>query len=168
MFHVQPDHFLILCFLALLAWAACSDALEFLIPNAASFGLVLLYPIHVLVSPIPIDWFWATVVAAAIFIPCLMLFAAGNFGGGDVKLLSAATLWAGPTLVLPMLVAIALAGGVLALVMWGAYRLRRRNRLAACGDISLTTTAYAPSIRLPYGVAIAAGASLAGLRLMSG
>lgn len=167
MFHVLPDHFLILCFLALLAWAACSDAVEFKIPNTASIGLLLLYPVHVLASPLPIEWFWAAVVAVATFIPCLILFASGTFGGGDVKLLSAAALWAGPKLILPMLLAVSLAGGLLAIFFWAAHWLRR-HRIAAYGDVSLTSTEYAAPIRLPYGVAIAAGAGLAGLRLLSG
>jgi prepilin peptidase CpaA len=167
MFHVLPDHFLILCYLALLAWAACSDAVEFTIPNAASLGLVVLYPLHVFASPIPVSWIWATIIAGAIFVPCLLMFAAGNFGGGDVKLLSAAALWAGPKLILPMLLAMSLAGGLLAVLFWTADRVRR-HRIASHGDVSLMTTAYAASIRLPYGVAIAAGAGLAGLRLFSG
>ncbi len=168
MFHVLPDHFLILCFLALLAWAACSDAVEFTIPNTASVGLALLYPLHVLVSPAPVDWLWAMIVAAVTFIPGVILFASGNFGGGDVKLLSAAALWAGPGLILPMLVTVSLAGGVLAVLFWIGSRLRRHRSVTAYGDGSLTSGAYAAPVRLPYGVAIAAGAGLAGLRLLSG
>jgi len=167
MSHVLPDHFLILCFLMLLAWAACSDAIEFTIPNLASVGLALLYPIHVLVSPIPVAWVWASLIATAIFIPSLALFASGSFGGGDVKLLSAAALWAGPKLILPMLLVMGLAGGVLALVVWAAHRMRR-HRVITYGDVSLTGAAYPSPIRLPYGVAIATGAGLAGLRLLSG
>lgn len=167
MFHVLPDQFVLLCFLALLAWAACNDAVEFTISNAASFGLALLYPIHVLASPVPIDWIWALVIAIAVFVPCVALFTFGMFGGGDVKLLSAAALWAGPKLIFLMLVTMSLTGGALALLVWGMHRLRR-DPIAFSGDVSLTSNEYAAHHRLPYGVAIAAGAGLAGLRLLSG
>jgi len=167
MFHVSPEKVTILCFLGLLAWGACSDAIEFKIPNSASFGLVALYPLFVLISPIRVDWPWAIVIAIGTFLPGVFLFASGYVGGGDVKFLSAASLWAGPALILPMLVAMSLAGGLLALFIWGAHWLRR-YRLASCGDISLTTAEYAAPHRLPYGVAIAAGAGLVGLRLMTG
>lgn len=167
MFHVLPDQFVLLCFLALLVWAACNDAVEFTIPNSASLGLVLLYPIHVLASPVPIEWAWGLVVAVAVFVPCVALFTFGTFGGGDVKLLSVAALWAGPKFIFLMLMTMSLTGGVLALLVWGMHWLRR-DRIALCGDISLTGSEYAAQHRLPYGVAIAAGAGLAGLRLLSG
>ena len=167
MFHVSPEQVVVLCYLGLLAWGACSDAIEFKIPNSASLGLAALYPIYVLTSPVAIAWPWALVIALVIFVPGLMLFASGMVGGGDVKFLTAASLWAGPAMILPMIVAMSLAGGLLALLIWGG-RWFRQLRPAANGDISLTTEAYAAQRRLPYGVAIAAGAGLVGLRLFAG
>lgn len=72
-------------------------------------------------------------------------FQARLLGGGDVKLLAAATLWIGLADLLPFLVRTALAGGVLAIgmLLWG---LVRRGR-GAHGS-------------LPYGVAIALGGIL--------
>jgi prepilin peptidase CpaA len=167
MFHVLPEQVIIVCYLGLLAWAACSDAVDFEIPNTASLGLALLYPLFVLVSPVRVEWLWAVMVAGAIFVAGLLLFASGRFGGGDVKLLSASALWAGPKLILPMLIVMSLAGGVLALLIWGVQRLRRYH-FAASGEALLTPGQYAVSARLPYGIAIAAGAGLVGLRLVSG
>ncbi len=167
MFHVQPEQVVIIGFLGLLAWAACSDAVEFEIPDTASFGLAGLYLLFVLVNPLPIDWLWALAVAAAIFAVSFPLFAAGRFGGGDVKLLTATALWAGPKLILAMLVVMGITGGLLALLVWGLNQIRRHH-LVSYGDISLTGSEYAASNRLPYGVAIAVGAGLVGLRLASG
>jgi len=166
MFHVLPAQVIIIGFLGLLAWAACNDAVEFEIPNGASLGIVLLYPLFVAVNP-SIHWLWALAVAGAVFISSFALFALGRFGGGDVKLLTASSLWAGPGLILPMIVVMGLTGGLLALLVWGAHLLHR-YRPAPHGDVSLTTAAYAVPNRLPYGVAIAAGAGLVGLRLASG
>jgi prepilin peptidase CpaA len=167
MYHVLPEHVIIISFLGLLAWAACSDAVEFEIPNTASLGLAFLYPLFVHVSPLPIEWPWALAIAAVVFAVSFFLFISGRFGGGDVKLLTVTALWAGPTFILPMLVVMSLTGGLLALVVWSAHQLRRHH-LASYGDVSLTTAEYAVSTRLPYGVAIAVGAGFVGLQLASG
>jgi len=167
MFHVSPEQVVVLCYLGLLAWGACSDAIEFKIPNSASFGLAAFYPIYVLTSPVAVNWPWSVAIALVIFIPGVLLFASGMVGGGDIKFLTAASLWAGPKMIIPMIVAMSLAGGLLALLIWG-NRWFRQLRPAAHGDISLTTAAYAAHRRLPYGVAIAAGAGLVGLHLFSG
>jgi len=167
MFHVVPSQFVVLCYLSFLAWAASTDAIEFKIPNSATLGIVFLYPIYVLASRGPVDWPGALLVAVGTFFVGLMLFSAGRFGGGDVKLLSAVALWAGPHFILPLLLTTGIAGGLLAALVWGADRLRRQ-RFVAVGDISLTSKEYAPQLYLPYGVAIAAGAGLVGLRLLSG
>jgi prepilin peptidase CpaA len=168
MFHALPEQVTIICFLGLLAWAACNDAIQFEIPDGASLGLVLLYPIFVIASPIPIDWFWAILVAAAVFAAGLLLFTTGRFGGGDVKLLTATALWAGPKLILPFLFAMSITGGVLALIVWVVHWVRSHRLATTSGHLSLTTAEYAVPTRLPYGVAIAAGAGLVGLRLAAG
>ena len=78
-------------------------------------------------------------VAIAAFAVLAGLFALGWMGGGDVKLLTALALWVPPEAFLKLLVVMALAGGVLTIVM-GAWHVtrRRKDRLA-----------------IPYGVAIA-------------
>ena len=167
MFHVLPEQVIVVGFLGLQAWAACNDAVEFEIPNTASLGVALLYPLFVAVNPASIDWLWALAVAGAVFVASFFLFVLGRFGGGDVKLLTASALWAGPPLIVPMLVVMAMTGGILALLVW-VIHLLRRYRPASYGDVSLTTAAYAVPNRLPYGVAIAAGAGFIGLRLAAG
>jgi len=168
MFHALPGQVILICYLGLLAWAACNDLIEFEIPDRASFGLVFLYLLFVLVSPVPIDWVWAVVVAGSIFAVSLLLFTTGRFGGGDVKLLTATALWAGPRLILPMLFVMSITGGVLALIAWVVHWARSHRLATTSGHISLTTAEYAVPTRLPYGVAIAAGAGLVGLRLVTG
>jgi prepilin peptidase CpaA len=68
------------------------------------------------------------------------LFAIRAMGGGDVKLLTALALWIKPMWFLHLLMVMAVAGGVLTVVMavWHVTR-RQRDRLA-----------------VPYGIAIAA------------
>jgi prepilin peptidase CpaA len=90
-------------------------------------------------------------------------------GAGDVKLAGSVGAWLGPAGVLEASVLAALAGGVLALVV-----LARRRRIAALANgVALWTAAMQhgqltrPLVNdetdvLPYGVALAVGAALAG------
>jgi prepilin peptidase CpaA len=75
-------------------------------------------------------------------------------GGGDAKLLAAASLWIGYDQLLPYLVYVTIFGGVLALLML-AYRQ------TPAGALPLPDWAvrlHKPRSGMPYGLAIAAGA----------
>jgi len=156
-----------MAFFALLAWAAFGDATRFRISNGTTLGLVLLYPAHVLASPVPVEWLWALAVAAGTFAAGLFLFARGVVGGGDVKLLAGAALWAGPKLIAPLLLLMVLSGGVLAL---GAFVLEqcRRYRVASAPGLDPRLDSDPTPARVPYGIAIAVGAAYVGARLVSG
>ncbi len=78
-------------------------------------------------------------VAVATFAVLAGLFALKAMGGGDVKLLAALALWIEPLDFVRLLIVMALAGGVLTIVI-GLYYLTRRER---------------EKIAVPYGVAIA-------------
>jgi prepilin peptidase CpaA len=73
----------------------------------------------------------------------------GNLAGaGDIKLLAATGLWAGPHFVAVFLVTTALAGGVVALVMAMLTFIRNRTR---------TPALPLARVPIPYGIAIAIG-----------
>ncbi|MDC8754072.1 prepilin peptidase [Erythrobacter sp. sf7] len=80
-------------------------------------------------------------VAVAAFALLAGLFALKMMGGGDVKLLTVLALWIPWDIFIQLLIVMAIAGGVLTVVMgmWHIMR-RQRDRLA-----------------IPYGVAIAFG-----------
>lgn len=79
-------------------------------------------------------------IAFATFVILTGLFALNMMGGGDVKLLTAVSLWIAPLWYMKLIVVMALVGGVLTLV-FGAIHLARRKQ----GQIAV-----------PYGVAISA------------
>jgi Flp pilus assembly protein protease CpaA len=56
--------FLMACFFALAIAAALSDLREYRIPNKISLALLALYPLHVLASPVPVEWLMALAVAS--------------------------------------------------------------------------------------------------------
>jgi prepilin peptidase CpaA len=159
------NQFLIFCFFAMIIFAAINDAARFRIPNAVSLGLIILFPPHVLVSPVPIDWLRSLMMAGLVFGAGFILFSRGLMGGGDVKLLTAAALWAGAGLLLPLLVVMGLVGGVLAALAWLLQYARRYRAGGIVGLLMRDPAVAAPKV--PYGVAIAAGAGYAGIQLLA-
>lgn len=104
----------------------------------------------------------AMLVAGCLLAGATLLWLRGILGGGDVKLLAAAGLVIPPAAIPTMLLAIALAGGVLSLLhlaLRGRVTARRLARPA--GILGRILRCEAWRIRrgapLPYGVAIAAG-----------
>lgn len=136
----------------LLLAAAVSDLRRFTIPNWISLALVALYlgagaaagtPAAVLALPL--------LLATAVLLAGAVAFARGWLGGGDVKLLAAASLWVPPAQLPGFLVLVAMLGGALAALVLAAALIRRATA-AAEGSLA--------SIRLPYGVAISAAGML--------
>ncbi len=79
-------------------------------------------------------------IALGSFVILTGLFALNMMGGGDVKLLTALSLWIAPLWYVKLIVVMALVGGVLTLI-FGAIHLARRKQ----GQVAV-----------PYGVAISA------------
>jgi prepilin peptidase CpaA len=150
----------VLVFAVLLIWAAVEDIQRLTISNWVSLGIVGLYPIHVLTSPVGVDWPWSVVIAFGTFAVGFILFALKMVGGGDVKLLSATSLWSAPALFPSFIMFTAIAGGVVGLVI-----LLRRRRLAPAAADGVVGTE--PAV-MPYGVAIAAGGLMLALTLLKG
>ena len=139
------------------------------IPNYLTFGAAALGVGYALITG---GWAAAGLSAAGwavglmLFIP---FFCLRGLGGGDVKLLAALGAWFGPAGMLVLAFYTALAGGLMALVVvlvngyfstafkniWLLLCHWRVTGLSAVPDISLDNP---HSKRLPYGVAIAAGA----------
>ncbi|MCL4672727.1 MAG: prepilin peptidase [Sphingomonadaceae bacterium] len=137
-------HYGLLCGLAIaLVVAAVTDIRRRQIDNWLNGAIVVAAPLYWWTAGMSL---WPGVaiqvgVALACFAVFAGLFALRMMGGGDVKLLTALALWIEPTWFLKLLVVMALAGGVLTIVL-GAYHVmkRRRDKLA-----------------VPYGVAISIG-----------
>lgn len=151
-----PVHFFVLAlFAGLMCLAAATDVDRLRIPNRIVAALVLLYPVYVLASPAPVDWTGGVATAAVALGVGVFAWRVGGVGAGDAKLLAAALLWAGPAGAATLLLAMALAGGALALVLATDLRFIAadvsRRLFRGSGEVFLRH-------EIPYGVAIAAGA----------
>lgn len=150
----------------LLAAAALFDLLKFIIPNVVSGALLLLFFPFALFLPAEVDWLSHVGAAAACFAVTVSLYSFGWFGAGDVKLLTAASLWAGLALMPALLVYMSIAGGVLTLVLLVARHLKATLAPAAFSNGGTgAPNLFTKGAKIPYGVAIAYGALLIGLDL---
>jgi prepilin peptidase CpaA len=141
-------------FAGLMAVAAVKDFRRFVIPNPVIVGLCVLWPFHLAAAPsfTLVDTGGAAACAAAVFFAGAVLFSLGLIGGGDVKLLAAATLWAGPGMTPALLIVTAVLGGLLTLVLLCSAALRAVVAPARAAAIPVSR------VPVPYGVAIAAAA----------
>ena len=159
------DRLAVTGFALLLVLAALFDARELRIPNRVCLGIVALFPLHAAVASPPLDWVVAVALAAAVFAVGAGLYASARLGGGDVKLLAAASLWAGWEHLPALLVVTALSGGVLALAVVTPARFALALALERAGSARVRDAVL--SGVLPYGVAIAAGGLAVAWALLS-
>ena len=101
----------------------------------------------------------ALLAGALVFLGCLLLWQRGALGGGDVKLLAAASLLVPPALVPAQLLAVALAGGGLALLHLSLRPLLRAESLPR-GPLRREARRIRAGAPMPYGVAIALGTAV--------
>ncbi len=146
-------------FAGLMTAAAFEDFRRFTIPNQLTIGLCVLWPAYFAVAPSLAGALAALGCGLAVFTVGALLFARGYIGGGDVKLLAAAALWAGPAATPALLIVTGLLGGVLALVLVspiGAHLAGIARGML--GESSPAPVSRVSSTPVPYGVAIAAAA----------
>jgi prepilin peptidase CpaA len=165
------DHVVIAAFLGLLLAAAMSDFRTFLIPNRYVVALLLLYPAHVLASPVPVEWQVALIIGGVTFVAGFVLFLFKGMGGGDVKLLTAVAVWAGAPSFMEFTLITLIAALVLATTM--AARIAADGARTADGfslGMFFGAMRFSPILNMtvPYGVAIATGGMYAGARLLVG
>lgn len=153
-------------YVALFCAAALFDVWKFTIPNWISLALVALFVAVGLTLPVPLDWLSQLAGMAIVLLGGLVLYRFRFLGGGDLKLLAAAGLWAGTDSLVELIVVTALAGGALTL----ALMLARRVVFSVLVAQSVVTTialpkALLPGEQIPYGMGIAVGAIWLGRQL---
>ena len=162
------ERYLLICALVFAVLGSAEDARTRKIPNRLTyFGLIagLLLRFFMLGWPGLRAGLIGTVVGGGIF---LFLFLLGGMGGGDVKLMAAVSAWAGVTEIVNLLIAAALAGGAMAIVVM-LYQQRvlttiRNTMVLIQHHLTVGLRPHpdlnvkqAHSMRLPFAPAIAIG-----------
>ncbi len=143
-------------FPALLIFAALSDATSYTIPNRISLLLLASFFPAALALGRPFGEIGVDLAVGGLALAAAMgMFAAGWIGGGDAKLFAVVSLWLGWSAAPAFLLATALAGGGLALMLLNMRAAWLRPYFSAAPP--WLARLVAPNAAVPYGVAIAIG-----------
>ena len=151
-------------FICAMVALAANDVFTYRIPNWANAALGLAFFVFagaVAFAGVELSWIGHLAAGALVFAAGLLMFQFGALGGGDVKLLSAAALWVGMQGLLSLVVLVGLSGGALVLLLL----FMRRHLMVLVAWASPRVPQNWPRVftageKVPYGVAIAAGAIL--------
>lgn len=153
-------------FAVLLLVAAWQDLRTMRIADGLSVGIAAVFAIWAGAGLVQGTYGWLALAGAlacglGAFALGALAFATGHFGGGDVKLATVTSLFAGPGLMLDFAMVTALSGGLLGIAILAGAPIGP----APAGDSTLRARL---SRSLPYGPAISLGglwvaASLSGL-----
>lgn len=146
--------------------AALNDVRTYRISNGLCLALAGFFPLFVLTAPHEVYWTQHLLVAGAVLLVGFSMFALGLLGAGDVKMLTATALWAGPKLIATLLVITTIAGGLLAAAFAGAALWHKYAGRKNMGEKELESGPWHKT-PVPYGVAIACG-GVSALLMMAG
>jgi prepilin peptidase CpaA len=139
----------------LMLYAATMDVLTMRIANLLSIGLVVAFVVVAPIAGMPgTQMLMHLGIGVAALVVCMVLFQLRFVGGGDAKLLAAASLWVGYEQFAPFIIWVTVFGGLLAVLML-AYRNMPATALPL-PDWALRL--HVSGTGIPYGVAITGGA----------
>jgi len=148
-------------FVTIISYAVISDIRRLIIPNQVSLSLVIIF----LPAALAAGLMWSDIaihigIGLAVFVVGIILFALGLIGGGDVKLMSAISIWFGWPEVYGFLLLFAILGGILAVVVMILRKAKRLpGPLAALPWLNVGESKDAAP-GMPYGIAIGIAALL--------
>lgn len=150
-------------YVLLLIAAAVFDVTKFVIPNVIVIALAALFVIATILLPFDTDWISHGGAAVSVFLGGALAYRFKALGAGDVKLMTAVSLWVGFEHLPILLLYIGLSGGALAI----SSVLLRRVVQAIAIQWTLSGSGVLPRLlavgeKIPYGVAIAAGSIIIG------
>ena len=134
-------------------YGAVSDLGRFTIPNWVPLLAVAAFFVAAWAAGLDVQ---QIAVSLGIGLSCLTVgiaaFALGVFGGGDIKLFAAGAVWTGWSAFAPYVMAVAVAGGILSLILLLFRHLPLGSRLAR---VDWVGALHRPTEPVPYGVTIA-------------
>lgn len=153
-------------YILLLGLAAVWDLWKFVIPNVLTVTVGCLFLPTAVLLPLEVNWLSHVGAAAAVFLGGAAAYRFGVLGAGDVKLMTAVSLWAGFDYLPAYGFYVALCGGALAVSLLTMRRalLSLMVYQPSLGNVALPRL-FLPGENIPYGVAIAAGSIILGNEL---
>lgn len=144
---------LISAFLAVLAAAALEDGWRLRISNLVPLTIIILAIVAIVIAGPRITLWQNLTLFAALLVIGTFLFSIRLLGGGDVKMLVSCGLWFDLSAGWRMLVIVAIAGGILAILILSIKLVAPEG--------ARQWLPLKPKNGVPYGVAIAAGTTFA-------
>ena len=156
------------CFIFLSVYAAVSDYQRLKIPNWISLALCGLFLIFAVRLNSWTDVGWHFAVGAGVFFAAVLSYACGIFGGGDVKLIGAVSLWAGPERIIEFIMLTGLLGGALGLLILAARQaVRSYPEIAGRPGPAWNIARWGRDGTCPYGIPIAIAAVISVPRMFA-
>jgi prepilin peptidase CpaA len=148
---------------ALVIVAALTDVSAYRIPNWLTGSMTILFFPMAFASGMPLDVFsWHLVTGFALFFAGYAIYAAGLWGGGDAKMMTAIGLWFGPDHIMSFLFFTAICGGIVAIVYAIWYHIVMSLSVhSSDANLSYIQRFNKLCPNLPYGLALAVGAIMA-------
>ncbi|MCI5046585.1 MAG: prepilin peptidase [Aquisalinus sp.] len=139
------------------AWliAAINDLSELKIPNWIPATLVLAFPVMAVTFGYSFEMLSSSLLLAlGALVVGFAIYATGQFGAGDVKLLAATALWVGPAAFPMFLFKVILASGIFAFAI---IMFRSTPMLPVYAHAPWLMELHGSRRAMPYGVGIALG-----------
>lgn len=173
MISLSANYIFLAALSGLLVYAAIEDVRHYVISNGLTLTIAGLFLLSFLMgylfdqTPFHSSIGVHLLTSIGVFAFFTILFVFGQMGGGDVKLIGAVSLWAGPELIFDFILLTTLAGGVLAalqIVFGKKYHALNAQGVLDNTDFTDLQTSRKP---VPYGVAIAVGGLYCVLQLVN-
>ena len=150
------DTSLILFFPFLMAFAAASDLVSMTISNKVSLMVMagfMVFAAWMQMDLVTIAWHWA--MFGIVLLVSFTLFAFNIIGGGDAKLVAAASLWFGWEHTMDYILIFSIMGGLMTLILLRLRSVPLPDRVA---KVDWIARLYNAESGVPYGVALGAAA----------
>jgi len=144
-----------------MAFVIVEDVLFFRVLNRIPIALAILFFARAALGGIGPDVLWPDIlwhvgVAALVLALGFGMHAFNVMGGGDIKLIVAVSLWAGPSQILQYLFLMAVVGGIWTVLLFGLrHLLAALPGFASWADRRPRARVLRRGEPIPYGVAIA-------------
>lgn len=156
--NAQIEMLFALVFVASVIYAILSDYSALRIPNAVSIVLVGLFGLYWLLGGITAPVWYHVALAVGLLVLLFVFFAIGVLGAGDVKFLSALTLWTGPHNSAFFILTFAILGGLFALMLVILRAVQKPYPGIAETPVFAKFSRWARNGICPYGIPIGVAA----------